>query len=182
MTAPILTTEPAAIIAGDTLAWTKSVADYSAADGWALSYVLLSSGKTPITISTTADGADHAVSVAATITAAYAPATYRWTSFVTKAGERKTIESGTVAILPNPATQTNAYDPRTHAEKCLVAIEAVLEGRMADPIVEYQIGNRMAKKIPHGELMKLRAVYKAEVRRERGAPMMTTIPVRFGRV
>jgi len=182
MSAIIPATEPTQIIAGDTLAWTKSLADYSAADGWALSYVLLSSGKTPITISTTADGADHAVSVAATVTAAYAPATYRWTSFVTKTTERKTIESGTIEILPNPATQASTYDPRTHAEKCLAAIEAVIEGRMADPIVEYQIQGRMAKKLPHGELVKLRAVYRAEVRRERGGPTKTTIPVRFSHV
>ena len=61
-------------------------------------------------------------------------------------------------------------------------IEAVLEGRMSDPIVEYQIGDRMAKKIPHAELMKLRVAYAVEVRIQRGGPRAIAIPVRFTRV
>lgn len=182
MSAAIPAVEPTTIIAGDTIAWTKSLADYSAADGWALSYVLLSSGKTPLTISSSASGSDHAVSVAAATTAAYAAAVYHWTSMVTKGTERKTISTGTVQILPNPATQVNTYDPRTHAEKCLAAIEAVLEGRSSDSIVEYQIDGRMAKRIPHLELVRLRTLYAAEVRRQKGGPRAIAIPVRFNRV
>lgn len=184
MTATTPTTEPTSIVAGDTLAWTKTIDDYSAADGWVLSYVLLASGKTPISISSTASGGDHAVSVAAATTANYASGTYHWTSMVTKAatGERKTIASGVTEILVNPSTQTSTYDPRTHEEKCLAAIEAVLEGRMSDPIVEYQIGNRMAKKLRHKELLELRSYYAAQVRIQQGGPRAIAVPVRFTRV
>lgn len=182
MTAQIPAIEPIRIVAGDALAWTKTLSDYPATEGWVLSYALLSSGKTPITITASASGSDHAVSVASATSATYAPAVYHWTSMVTKSGERVTISSGTVEILPNPTTQASTYDPRTHAEKCLAAIEAVLEGRMADPIVEYQIGTRMAKKIPHWDLVKLRSVYAAEVRRQKGVPRAVAIPVRFRHV
>lgn len=175
------TSEPLSLVAGDSVAWTKTLSDYPATDSWVLSYVLLAAGKTPIVLSSTASQADHAVSKTAAETAAWAAGTYRWTAMVTKAGERKTIGSGTVEILPNPATQDSSHDPRTHAEKCLAAIEAVLEGRMSDPIIEYQIAGRMAKKIPHGDLLKLRIHYQAEVRRQKGVPRAIAIPVRFGR-
>jgi hypothetical protein len=175
------TTEPLSIIAGDTLAWTKSIEGYSAADGWVLSYILVSSGKTTLSIGSTASGSDHAVSVTAATTAAYVPGEYHWTSMVTKAGERKTIASGVLTILPNPVVGAT-FDPRTHAEKCLAGIEAVLEGRVSDAMVEYQINNRTIKYIPHGELMRLRALYRAEVRRERGQSAVRIIPVRFGHV
>ena len=41
MSAPIPYTEPARIVAGDTAKWIKTLADYSAADGWVLSYTLV---------------------------------------------------------------------------------------------------------------------------------------------
>lgn len=182
MSAAVPTLEPTSLIAGDSTAWTRSIADYLATDGWALSYVLLAHGKSPISITSTADGSAHAVSLDATTTAAFAPGVYHWTSMVTKGAERKTISAGTLEVKPNPATLDAAHDPRTHAEKCLAAIEAVLEGRMSDSIVEYQIGNRMAKKLPHSELIRLRSYYAAEVRRQRGGPRAVAIPVRFGRV
>jgi hypothetical protein len=183
MSATIPIYEPSVIVAGDTLAWTKTLADYSAADGWVLSYVLTLASVAPsnIAITATASGSDHAISVTAATTAAYVAGTYHWASYVTKAAERYTLESGTVVISPNPAS-VSPSDPRTHAEKCLAAIEAVIEGRMSDPIVEYQIGNRMAKKIPHADLMKLRTLYKTEVRVQRGGPRIVAIPVRFSRV
>lgn len=183
MTALTPTSEPIVLTAGDTWAWTKTLEDYPAGLGWVLSYVLVLASATPtaISISSTASCDDHAVSVAAATTATYAAGTYHWTAMVTKGSERKTIGSGYLQVLPDPAATTHV-DPRSHAEKCLAAVEAVLEGRMSDPIVKYQIGQRQAEKIPHGDLLKLRTHYRAEVRREQGKPRAIAIPVRFGHV
>lgn len=182
MSAAIPATEPTRIVAGDSIEWTKSIPDYPADLSWVLSYVMLCTGVSPTTITSTASGSDHAVSISAATTAAFAAGTYHWTSLVTKGSERKTISSGVWEVIANPATATTITDLRTHAEKCLAAIEAVIEGRMADSIVEYQIGTRMAKKIPHSELIKLRTFYRSEVRRERGRPRAVCIPVGFRRV
>lgn len=182
MSAAIPAIEPTRIVAGDSVEWTKTIPDYPADLGWVLSYVMLSSGCSPATITSAASGSDHAVSVPSETTATYVAGVYHWTSMVAKGSDRKTISTGVWEVLQNPATATIATDPRTHAEKCLAAIEAVIEGRMADPIVEYQIGTRMAKKIPHWELVKLRTFYKTEVRRERGRPRVACIPVVFRRV
>lgn len=182
MSAEIPTTEPTRIVAGDSVEWTKTIPDYPADLGWILSYVMMCAGVSPTTITSTASGSDHAVSVPAATTAAFAAGTYHWTSMVTNGSERKTISSRVWEVLPNPATATSSTDLRTHAEKCLAAIEAVIEGRMSDPIVEYQIGTRMAKKIPHTELLKLRTHYRSEVRSDRGLPRSVCIPVRFRNV
>lgn len=183
MTATVPTVEPTSVIAGDTVAWTKAIDDYPANDGWALSYSLLSSGKTPISVTSTADGTTHSVSVAAAATALWVAATYTWTSFVTKGTARYSVASGLIEIKPNPATQTSAYDPRTHEEKCLAAIEAVLEGRMSDDIVHYRIGTagagREAWKLTHKELLELHSIYRARVARQKGGSLMTIRPVRF---
>ena len=75
MTADIPTHEPAGIQAGDTIKWIKTINNYSAADGWALSYRLINSnGK--FDISSTASGADHLVTISAATTANYFPGDY----------------------------------------------------------------------------------------------------------
>jgi len=51
----------------------------------------------------------------------------------------------------------------THAQKCLSAIEATLEGRATSEVSELQIGGRMIKYIPLSDLLKLKAYYTKAV-------------------
>ena len=69
--------EPTAIIAGDTLAWTKSLADYPASAAWVLKYRLINAAS-KIDITATTSGADHLVSVAAAVTALYPVGLYTY--------------------------------------------------------------------------------------------------------
>ena len=69
------TLEPSRVTAGDTITWLRSLADYPASAGWVLSYTLINSAA-KISITATASGADHLVTVAAATSAAYTPATY----------------------------------------------------------------------------------------------------------
>lgn len=185
MTVP--TTEPTAITAGDTIAWTRSLADYPASSGWTLSYALRSAtGMIDITAS--ASGADHAVSVAASVSKTWTPGTYAWAAFVTKAAERYEVARGEILVRPNLA-QAAPLDDRTHARKVLDAIEAVIEGRASKDQEEYTIGDRSLKRTPIVELIRLRGVYRGEVRREQQAQAIAkglssgaNIFVRFGRV
>lgn len=55
----------------------------------------------------------------------------------------------------------------THAQRMLTAIEGLLEGR--DDVEEYTIAGRSLKRMPMGELMKMRDKYKAEVAAEQRA-------------
>ena len=75
--ADIPTTEPAAVNAGDTVRWRRALADYPASAGWALTYTLLNAaGK--ITITASAQGDDHLVSVPAATSAGWAAGDYAW--------------------------------------------------------------------------------------------------------
>lgn len=164
MSAEIPTTEPTAVTAGDTLAWSKSLPDYPASAGWVLAYALVCAGQL-ITITAAASGDDHLVTVAAATSAAYVPGTYAWQATVTKTTERYTVGTGTLTVLPNLAAQGGGYDARTHAAKTLAALESWIESHdMA--VADYQIAGRAMRYIPIPDLLKLRDTYKAEVSRE----------------
>jgi len=162
--------EPAWFNSGDTLQFTKQLADFPASDGWTLTYYLASSGA-PITFDavTDADGVSYDVTVTAATTATFTPGVYKWTAVVRKgaggAAQRFTVDQGDLRICSNPAG-TGAL---SHARKVLAAIEAVIENRATKDQEEYSIGGRMLKRSPLGELVKFRRQYAAEVRREERA-------------
>jgi len=106
--------EPTEIIAGDTLAWTKSLSDYPANDTWVLSYYLR--GPSVINITTTASGANHAVSVLATVTTNYIPGEYTWVAKVTKGTDVYTVGSGKVTITQNMQSISGQVDLRSDVQ------------------------------------------------------------------
>lgn len=189
----IPTREPSEIVAGDTLQWRRDdlAADYPASAGWALAYTLIlrSGTATKITINASAALDAHAVSVAASTTQGWAAGEYELQGHVTKAAERFRVYLGTVNVRENlPASSGGARDSRSHAEKVLDAIEAVIERRASKDQEEYSIGGRSLKRTPIGDLIRLRDKYKAEVAREvqaerirRGLGARRIVNVRFNR-
>ena len=176
--------EPSSANAGDTWRWTRTLADYPASAGWALSYTLINAAA-KITINATASGDDHAVTVAAATTAGYAPGTYDWRARVTRSGEVYTVGEGRLTV--RNAFSGATFDARTHARKTLEAIEAVIEGRASSEVSYYMIGNRQLRYMTPAELLTLRDKYRAEVAREdaatavaAGLPDRRRVFVRFG--
>lgn len=168
MAQTIPTQEPAFVVAGDSITWKKSIADYPASAGWVLNYRLINAaGK--IDIASTTSGDDHQISVPAVTSAAWAAGYYTWTAYVTKAAERYTLGSGAVTVKPNLAAQTAGYDTRSHAAKTLDAIEAVIEGRATQSHLSYSIAGRQMQFIPIAELLVFRDRYRGEVRSEENA-------------
>lgn len=167
----IPTTEPAAVIAGDTIKWTKSLTDFPAST-YTLSYVLhLESAvaATPIIFNATAAGDDHAVTVAAATSALWAAGDYVWTSYATAGSERYTVDAGRVTVKRNPASIAAGTDLRSHSKIVLDAIEGVLEGRASKDQEEYRIGDRMLKRTPIKDLIELRSLYLSLYRQELAA-------------
>ncbi len=160
--------EPAFVVAGDSITWKKSLADYPAGAGWVLNYRLINAaGK--IDIIGTASGDDHLISVTAAASAAWAAGDYTWTAYVTKTVERYTLASGAITVKPNLAAQAEGYDTRSHAVKTLDAIEAVIEGRATQSHLSYSIAGRQMQFIPITELLVFRDKYRIEVRSEENA-------------
>jgi len=192
MSAPVPTTEPLIIVAGDTLTFTKVVANYPPSDGWTLNYAL--QGKTlagsysasPITFaSATSTGSTYSISVAKTTTSAYAPGDYRLTGYVTGGtSERHTVVSLDVVIIPDPS----AAVPTSHAVRTLALIDAAIEGRVPAHLTETIIDGQTIIRLPLDRLIELRAKYLAEVRSEidarrvaAGLPSKRNSFVRFSR-
>ena len=86
--------------------------------GWALVYTLINA-TTKITLPTgVASGSDYVVTVPAATSANYAAGAYSYMATVTLAGERYTVETGTVTIRANLSAQTT-YDNRSPAREAL---------------------------------------------------------------
>jgi len=177
MTYPVPTAVPATLRAGDTVTWRRSLSYFPASDGWVLTYVLVKSGS-QITITASADGADHVVEVPLATTAAWSPGTYTWQERATKAGKTYTNAVGVLQILASFAAATGGLDARTHAQKTLEALEAWIEGRDI-AVAEYRIGDRLLKTIPIPDLLILRDRYRREVRSASGVPQSGRVYLRF---
>jgi len=164
MPATIPSSEPDTIVAGDTVEWTKSIADFPATDGWTLKYSLqlVASLDDPITFSATPDGADYSVSVANTITTEWDAGNYVWTSLVDNGTERHRVGTGTLTILGDPEEAPEG----THATRTLYLIELAIEGRIPKQLEMTTIDGNNIMRIPIQMLMDLRLKYQAEVRAE----------------
>jgi len=165
--ADIPSTEPSEIVAGDTLKFKKSLSDYPATI-WTLTYYLLKSG-TQITFSGTADGTDHLINIANTVTALYTAGIYKWEAYISKTGERYKIAEGTITIKTNLAAQTAGYDARSHVKKVLDSIEAAVEGRATRTDLAYTINGRSISHMAPAELIKWHSHYKILYQQELNA-------------
>lgn len=165
MTAPIPSTEPTELRAGDTWKWTRTLADYPAS-AWTLKYRFKNaSGGFEIVAS--ASGNDYSISVAATTTTGYAAGAYTWTAWVEGgSSEKYTVDAGVCTLKADYRANSagSALDDRTHARIVLDAIEAVLQNRASLDQQEYEIAGRRLVRMKIGELLKLRQTYLAEVR------------------
>jgi hypothetical protein len=162
--------EPAYFNAGDSVTWSISDGDYPAGS-WTLKYALVNaSGQ--ILIASTADGADHLVSLAASVTDDYIAGTYSWQSYVENgtATERYPRGSGVMEIRPNYAVKTAGYDARTWTKITLDAIQARLSGDASTAQLSRRVGDLSVQEMSLDQLLdveaKLKARYDSEVESE----------------
>jgi len=172
---------PPMLRAGDSWAWRDSFPDFKANDGWTLAYSLVNAaGKIDLpSLGITADGADFAIAVTATVTAGYAAGVYTQVARVSKSADVLTVGSGTLQVLANLLT---AADTRSHARKVLEAIEAVIERRATMDQENYTIGTRSLARTPIGELIKLRDLYRQEAYAEKAAEALAQGLAPSGRI
>lgn len=180
MSADIPSHEPLEIVAGDTVVWSKSLADYSPADGWALKYRIVG-GTINLELTADASSGTWLATIAANALAAIvALTTARLVGWVEKDAEKWTIYDDYVRVEANLRTAT-AEQLKSQAQKNLDAIDAALAGRITADLEQYQINGRAVTKIPIKELQELRGVFVAIVWREqnRGASFPSHA-IRFG--
>lgn len=189
MSAPIPSCEPDEVHQGDTLSWTKSLADYLPADGWTLKYALSNAdGRITIEASDNGDGT-HLVSVAASTTDDYTAGIYTGQGYVENdAGERYTVWKGKIKIAAGLHLDAAAsgYDARSHACKVVDALEAAIEGRATSTQLATSIAGRSISLMGFDELERWLNYYKRIVssedaarRREQGRSSRQVVKVRF---
>lgn len=160
------TTEPAAIYAGDTIAWLIALPDYPATGGWTLKYKAVSAVGY-IALTSTASGADHAVSAAKATTAAYTPGNYTLIKYVESATELITLAERPFVVRPCLSGKSAAFDNRTNNEKILDAIDAVIAGTATTDQQELTIDGTTIRRRTPAELIRLRNSYAGRVYSER---------------
>lgn len=165
MAAPIPTTEPLQIYAGDSIRFDKTLPDFSAAT-WALSYRLLSmKGAVALDFAATANGTTHEITVAAATTAAWTPGDYVLIGFITSASERIQIYRGKFTILPDPASVEH-FDGRTYLERILALLEEVIEKGVIREVVRYSYGGVTTEVVSMEDALRARERIKAAILQE----------------
>lgn len=165
MSVPTPDIEPARIVAGDTARWLRSLPDFPASAGWALVYTLVNAAQR-YTFSSSASGADHLVNVSAATTAGWAPGSYGWRAQATLGADVFTIGEGRLEVA---SAFASAGDARSSAQRMLDAVDAVLEGRVADGVEAYTIGGRSITRMSVPDLLSLRSRLRVDVARELAA-------------
>jgi len=95
---PTLTAVPQTITAGDSYAITLSLSDYPAPT-WALSFAL--AGADVLTVTSTAAGTAHLLTLTALQTAALGAGLYQYRVRATSAGTVDTVTTGTLTVAPD---------------------------------------------------------------------------------
>jgi hypothetical protein len=160
--------EPLAVIAGDSLKWSRAFESYPAGGGWTLTYVLNNASNRYVVASgdVSADGDAWDIAIPSSETGNWAPGEYLWLAVLQNAGtsERITGAAGRVQVQANVLGATGAIDTRTTEEAALENIRACLAGRAPDGVLEYKIADRELRRYSMEELLKLEAYFVARVR------------------
>jgi len=188
MAAPIPSVEPTFLVAGDTSPWTKSFSNYSAADGWALTYAFrLEYGSGKVDVTATAVGADFAATLTAVQTALMKPGIWVWAAYVTKGTERYQVGTGLLTVQPNLAALDSQTDLRSDAK---IALDNALAAWKTFAVAKMVVLNgRTYQARDAADLIKYVDRCKADYQAEVNADILAKtgmnprhIGVRFGRI
>ena len=131
-------------------------------------------------------GDDYLFSASSNATAAFTAGLYHYQIEVleTSSNNRLILDQGELDVTVD--LDVNAVDPRTHAEKMLQKIEAVLENRADADVSSYSIAGRSLTKMSPEELLTWRDNYRREVKAYRrkldvkhGRRTSSTVVMRF---
>lgn len=160
---------PTRLVAGETFNYRAVVPDYPAGDGWGLTlYFNPRAGGDIVSVTSTADGDNHLLQVAATVTADWAAGSYGWELWASLVGERYRIDAGLLEVSQGLVSATAGLDTRTQAERALDDANAALAA-WTPTTRRYRIGDREMEYNGRAEILEIIAHWEAIVRRERNA-------------
>lgn len=132
------TIEPTSLYKGSTLAFTKTLADFPATDGWELTYAIRPLDSGAIFITAVADGAGFLINETAATTATWAVGRHAMIGYVTSNAGTHIVYDGEIEVRPNPAdTQSVTFDNRSYLERILDQLEEVIEAGCVREVIRY---------------------------------------------
>lgn len=158
---------PAEIVIGDFVQWknTEYSSDY-ANTAHTLTFIARSGtgANVEFTITATNTDDDYLFTAASSVTADYIAGLFHYQIEVleTSSSNRIVVDQGELNVVVD--LDVNAVDPRTHSEKMLQKIEAVLENRADGDLSSYSIAGRSISKMTPEELLTWRDYYRREVK------------------
>lgn len=168
----IPTRVPDKIHAGDSVNWNISNSDYPAPT-WTLTFTFINE-RDKFSITSTADGDSHAISVAPAISGKYPAGLYYWKCRASDGTDKYLIQEGRTTVLQNlEDANLKSADLRSHAKKVLDAVEAVIENRASDSDMSMSVDGQSITNFSPEQLTDLRSkylsIYNKELNAERVA-------------
>lgn len=155
-----------------TAVWTVEHGDYPASAGWVLTLALRSAAGSAVALVGDAAGDAWTVTLPKAESEALDIGRCHWQAWATKGAEQALLGSGTLEVLASLLGAVPA-DPRTFDERCLDAINAVIEGRASEDFLEMEVGGRKLKLYSLKELLEAQSIFKARVRAASGGSLFT---------
>jgi hypothetical protein len=158
---------PLTIVAGDSLEFRQYNGDFLPSDGWSMLFSLRGGGS-EIDLESTSDGEDHVFEINPNTTETWAPGRYTSQGYAVHTGlsKRILVYRGLHTIEPNLFEAGATFDSRSHARRTLDLIEATIEGRATDDILDTAIQGTSFRRLTPYQLLVLKDEYAALVRSE----------------
>jgi hypothetical protein len=158
---------PRAFTAGDTVVWTRTLADYPISEGWTAFFALRGASALDVNAGTASDGVSFQVTLTPTNTGNLVAGQYEWALWVKNGTQVFTVERGVMVVEPNVLT-AKAGDLQLPEEREYNLVCAQIAGLLASPNDSYSIGGTTVQKRDLDQLYKLRGILAARLGRARG--------------
>lgn len=180
---------PSFIYAGDTVKWSEVATGGRSSADWSMVCVFKDgAGHDAVTVNGVANSSGGwGFTITDEETAAWSVSTHYWQIYVTKNGEKYTVDTGSIIVRAAVSLGGNTFDGRTQAEIDLAAVKTEIRARATGGMtIEYTIGTRSLKKESISRLLELKSALEADIAREKQAKRISEglgrgIFVRFGR-
>lgn len=166
----IPTSAPHTATAGDSLTWYQRAGEYTPADGWALSVEIV--GR-ELSVTATTDNGQHRVTLTTAQTQGLGAGAWSWVARVSRAGERVTVDRGTLTLAPDPLGEQATAT--TSDEDMLAAIRALMRGRATSDLSSYSVAGRSLTKMTLDELIAAESYFEKKVLAQRNGTSMGRI-------
>lgn len=157
------------LYAGDSDSWTDDAFTQNDVSYSSSTHILTYEirGPSALTLTAVANGSGWKTTLTTSESDSLVPGGYAWAAYVSAPNVRVTAGMGTLTVLPNLASQSAGYDPRSDAAKALAACEqAIATGAQA---VEFRVGDRLVRLSDRTNILEQISYWKTIVMREEAA-------------